>query len=302
MSAIYLLIALTFLNNAFFSISAGFFSLFLYRIMLIAAFALFIWRMRDKGTYISQWQQIRVKGILGFFAGMVSLRAHLTAVGPLGDRRSQYMSLLAMGMGFVFLVVMYIQRMDQVVTFYSIWLVMTVFVMGIGFYNHFTLNHLPNTSLYLGPAYKQHYPTAVFFNQNDFATFLSISFFLYLRRMRQMKNGYIKAFGLFGAIAALYLILLTESRASQLGIFAGAAIYVWLLMPRFLKKWSLIAAGGLGVICTAVFSAKIYSVFYDLFLASHKNYFSFCQSILVFYALCDKCCEEALIKNIKVKR
>ncbi|MCO6705160.1 hypothetical protein KQH24_32880, partial [Streptomyces sp. CHB9.2] len=46
------------------------------------------------------------------------------------------------------------------------------------------------------------------------------------------------------------------------------AIYVWLLMPRFLKKWSLITAGGLGVICIAVFSAKIYSVFYDLFLAS----------------------------------
>ena len=66
MSAIYLLIALTFLNNAFFSISVGFFSLFLYRIMLIAVFALLIWRMRDKGTYILQWQQIRVKGILGF--------------------------------------------------------------------------------------------------------------------------------------------------------------------------------------------------------------------------------------------
>ena len=259
MSAIYLLIALTFLNNAFFSISAGFFSLFLYRIMLIAAFALFIWRMRDKGTYISQWQQIRVKGILGFFAawflyGLISLLwAHSVTDGL------KYMSLLAMGMGFVFLVVMYIQRIDQVVTFYSIWLVMTVFVMGIGFYNHFTLNHLPNTSLYLGPAYKQHYPTAVFFNQNDFATFLSISFFLYLACMRQMKNGYIKAFGLLGAIAALYLILLTESRASLLGIFAGVAIYVWLLMPRFLKKWSLIAAGGLGVICIAVFSAKIYS-------------------------------------------
>jgi len=57
--------------------------------------------------------------------------------------------------------------------------------------------------------------------------------------MRQMKNGYIKAFGLLGAIAALYLILLTESRASLLGIFAGVAIYVWLLLPRFLKKWSI---------------------------------------------------------------
>ncbi|ABV63860.1 teichuronic acid biosynthesis protein TuaE [Bacillus pumilus] len=268
MSAIYLLTTLTFLNNAFFSISAGFFSLFLYRIMLIAAFALFIWRMREKGTYISQWQQIRVKGILGFFSawflyGLISLLwAHSVTDGL------KYMSLLAMGMGFVFLVVMYIQRMDQVVTFYSIWLVMTVFVMGIGFYNHFTLNHLPNTSLYLGPAYKQHYPTSVFFNQNDFATFLSISFFLYLACMRQMKNGYIKAFGLLGAIAALYLILLTESRASLLGIFAGVAIYVWLLLPRVLKKWSIIAASGLVVIGIAVFSAKIYSTFYDLFLAS----------------------------------
>ncbi|MCP1150317.1 O-antigen ligase family protein [Bacillus sp. 1735sda2] len=268
MSAIYLLITLTFLNNAFFSISAGFFSLFLYRIMLIAAFVLFIWRMREKGTYISQWQQIRVKGILGFFAawflyGLISLLwAHSVTDGL------KYMSLLAMGMGFVFLVVMYIQRMDQVVIFYSIWLVMTVFVMGIGFYNHFTLNHLPNTSLYLGPAYKQHYPTSVFFNQNDFATFLSISFFLYLACMRQMKNGYIKAFGLLGAIAALYLILLTESRASLLGIFAGVAIYVWLLLPRVLKKWSIIAASGLVVIGIAVFSAKIYSTFYDLFLAS----------------------------------
>ena len=268
MSAIYLLIALTFFNNAFFSISAGFFSLFLYRIMLIAAFALFLWRMRDKGSYISQWQQIRVKGILGFFAawflyGLISLLwAHSVTDGL------KYMSLLAMGMGFVFLIVMYIQRLDQVVTFYSIWLVMTVFVMGIGFYNHFTLNHLPNTSLYLGPAYKQHYPTSVFFNQNDFATFLSISFFLYLACMRQMKNGYLKVFGFLGAIAALYLILLTESRASLLGIFAGVAIYVWLLLPRFLKKWSIIAASALVVIGIAVFSAKIYSVFYDLFLAS----------------------------------
>ncbi|MDM5299618.1 O-antigen ligase family protein [Bacillus pumilus] len=268
MSAIYLLIAFTFLNNAFFSIHVSFFSLFLYRILLLVAFALFIWRMRDKGTYISQWQHIRVKGILGFFAawflyGLISLLwAHSVTDGL------KYMSLLAMGMGFVFLVVMYIQRMDQLVTFYSIWLVMTVFVMGIGFYNHFTLNHLPNTSLYLGPAYKQHYPTSVFFNQNDFATFLSISFFLYVACMRQMKNGYVKAFGLLGAISALYLILLTESRASLLGIFAGIAIYVWLLMPRFLKKWSLIAVAGLGVVFIAVFSAKIYSVFNDLFLAS----------------------------------
>ena len=167
---------------------------------------------------------------------MVSLRTHLTALGSFGHRRPEIYVSSCDGNGFCLSCGHVHSANGSDRDFYSIWLVMTVFVMGIGFYNHLTLNHLPNTSLYLGPAYKQHYPTAVFFNQNDFATFLSISFFLYVACMRQMKNGYIKAFGLLGAILALYLILLTESRASLLGILAGAAIYVWLLMPRFLKS------------------------------------------------------------------
>ncbi len=37
MAVIYILIACTFLNNAFFAIHLGFFSLFLYRLLLIAA-------------------------------------------------------------------------------------------------------------------------------------------------------------------------------------------------------------------------------------------------------------------------
>ncbi|MGE6630238.1 teichuronic acid biosynthesis protein TuaE [Bacillus sp. NPDC077027] len=268
MVALYILIALTFLNNAFFSVNVGFFSLFLYRIMLIVVFVLFVWRMREQGTYIPKWQNIRLKGILGFFAawflyGLISLLwAHSVTDGV------KYMSLLAMGIGFVFLAVMYIQRMDQVITFYSIWLVMTVFLMAIGFYNHFTLHHLPNTSLYLGPEYKQHYPTAVFFNQNDFATFLSISFFLYLACMRQMKNGYVKAFGFIGALLAFCLILLTESRASLLGVLAGIAIYIWLILPRLLKKWSIFTACALSIVIVAIFSSKIYSVFHELFFAS----------------------------------
>ncbi|MET1176391.1 hypothetical protein ABWU89_32780, partial [Paenibacillus amylolyticus] len=77
-----------------------------------------------------------------------------------------YLFLLAMGMFFVFLVVMFFQKMDRILAFYYIWLVMTVFLMVIGFYNHFTLFHLQSSTLYNGPHYKQLYPTSVFFNQN----------------------------------------------------------------------------------------------------------------------------------------
>lgn len=68
-------------------------------------------------------------------------------------------------------------KMERLMIVYAIWLVMTVFLMIIGFYNHITHHHLASSTLYSGPEYKQHYPTSVFFNQNDFATFLSISFF-----------------------------------------------------------------------------------------------------------------------------
>ncbi|MCI4140360.1 hypothetical protein MMJ09_27820, partial [Bacillus vallismortis] len=76
---------------------------------------------------------------------------------------------------------------------------------------------LPSSTLYRGPEYKQHYPTSVFFNQNDVATFLSISFFFYITMVKNIKNGYIKAIGFVLSLCALYLIFATGSRASLLG-------------------------------------------------------------------------------------
>ncbi|MDL5143138.1 teichuronic acid biosynthesis protein TuaE [Bacillus atrophaeus] len=267
MAVIYLLIACTFLNNAFFAIHLGFFSLFLYRILLIAAGCLHFAGMLRNRTHIQRWNRLNVKGILLFFAfwfiyGLISLLWAKSVTEGI-----KYLALLAMGIFMIYLIVMYIQKMERILIFYTIWLVMTVVLMGIGIYNNITLHHLPTSTLYNGPEYKQHYPTSVFFNQNDFATFLSISFFFYLTMAKNIKNGYLKGIGLLLSLCALYLIILTGSRASLLGVFAGAAVYIFILLPSVLKK-AAIWLSAVGCAAFAIlFANRIFSVFWKLFLA-----------------------------------
>ncbi|MFP7232949.1 O-antigen ligase family protein [Bacillus subtilis] len=267
MAVIYILIACTFLNNAFFAIHLGFFSLFLYRLLLIVAGCLHVIGMVRNRTHIERWNGLQVKGILLFFAfwfiyGLVSLLWAKSVTAGI-----KYLALLAMGIFFVYLIVMYVQKMERLMIVYSIWLVMTILLMIIGFYNHITHHHLPSSTLYSGPEYKQHYPTSVFFNQNDFATFLSISFFLYIALVKNVKNGYIKAIGLFLSVCALYLIFATGSRASLLGIFAGAAVYIFIVLPSVLKKIAIwLSAAGI-TIFAVLFASRIYTKFWELFLA-----------------------------------
>lgn len=199
---------------------------------------------------------------------MVYIRSPIVIVGKIVTYGIKYLALMGMGMFLIYLIVMFIQRFDQLMVFYGIWLVMTIFVMAIGFYNHFTHNHLPSSTLYNGPQYKQHYPTSVFFNQNDFATFLCISFFLYAAAVKNMKNGYVKAVSLLLAICALYLIILTGSRASLLGICAGAAVYVFILLPSLLKKFALYAAGAGAALFAVLFAGRITNAVLNLFFSS----------------------------------
>ncbi|AIU75587.1 MULTISPECIES: teichuronic acid biosynthesis protein TuaE [Bacillus] len=267
MGLIYILIACTFLNQAFFAVHLGFFSLFIYRLLLIGAGALHIAGILTNRHHIDRWNRVNVKGVLMFFAlwftyGLLSLLWAKSVTYGI-----KYLALMGMGMFLIYLIVMFIQRFDQLMVFYGIWLVMTIFVMAIGFYNHFTHNHLPSSTLYNGPQYKQHYPTSVFFNQNDFATFLCISFFLYAAAVKNFKNGYVKAVSLLLAICALYLIILTGSRASLLGICAGAAVYVFILLPYLLKKFALYAAGAGAALFAVLFAGRITNAVLNLFSA-----------------------------------
>ncbi|GKU84550.1 hypothetical protein NCCP28_39460 [Niallia sp. NCCP-28] len=112
---------------------------------------------------------------------------------------------------------------------------MTSILLMLGLINYYGHIQLPSSGLFGGEAYKQSYPTAVFFNQNDFAAFLSISLFFYLAAAKNCSKKWSRNSALLLSCISLYLIYLTESRASILAIIVGIIFYIFILANKKIK-------------------------------------------------------------------
>jgi teichuronic acid biosynthesis protein TuaE len=252
----YLLVMTTFLNQSVLSIHIGFFSLFLYRLVLILAVIIFFACYRKEKNPFQYWNQVNVKRVLIFLLlwlayGFISL---LWAKSLMDGFK--YMVLMGTGVLFVFLAVFSFKTFARLIWFYGIWMFMTFILLVIGLMNHFAHIQLPSSTLYGGPEYKLSYPTAVFFNQNDFATFLSISFFFYFFAAKNSRSVWLKTFALLLALLSVYMIYLTESRASLLGIMVGIIVYLFMLLPASIKKVTVIICSVTAVVCSVVFFNK----------------------------------------------
>lgn len=257
----YLLVITTFLNQSVLNIHVGFFSIFLYRLVLIAAVILFFSRVMKERNLPHNWKQVNVKGILLFLLfwlayGAVSL---LWAKSVIEGIKS--LILLGMGISFVFLSVFTFKKMIHLFLFYGIWLFMSVILMVIGLINHFAHIQLPTSTLYGSNEYKLSYPTSVFFNQNDFATFLTISFFFYLSLTKNSKYIFLKMTSLLLAINCVYLIYLTDSRASLLGVMIGLIVYLFILLPTYLKRVAAMIGSSIFLLSAIVFFGKLVHLF-----------------------------------------
>ena len=271
-SVMYLLVLTTFLNQSVLNIHVGFFSIFLYRLLLIAVVILFTLHAMKERNLAHYWNQVNVKGVLFFLLfwmayGAVSL---LWAKSVIEGIKS--LILLGMGISFVFLAVFTFRKMTNLFLFYGIWMFMTVILLMIGLLNHFAHIQLPTSTLYGAAEYKLSYPTSVFFNQNDFATFLTISFFFYLSLTKNSNSVFLKTTSLLLAILSVSMIYLTESRASLLGIVIGFSVYMFILLPTFFKRMAVMVGSAIILLSAIVFYGKIVHLVERLF--SGSSYYS----------------------------
>ncbi|WP_078550016.1 teichuronic acid biosynthesis protein TuaE [Litchfieldia alkalitelluris] len=267
----FLLICSTFLNQSIFTIHLGFFSLFLYRMLLITVVTLFVLHIFKEKNFIDYWNQVHVKGILLFFLvwivyGTISLLWVKSLIAGI-----KYLFLLGIGIAFIFLAVFLLKKLSQLFAVYLFWSVMSMLLLILGCVNHFGHIQLPSSTLYGAPEYKLGYPTAVFFNQNDFATFLTISFFFYFSALKNSRNSYFKCGAFILSGLSVYMIYLTESRASLLAIGVGLIIYVLMIVPSLLKKVIVITSALTITLLFYLNIEKIYSILLQLSEASTES-------------------------------
>lgn len=232
----YLLVAATFLNQSVFSINIDFFQLFFYRLMLLVTAALYFFYGVQRKWIIKDIYHFPLKGVWLFFCiwfvyGCISVLWAKSFIDAI-----KYMLLLAAGILFIYLSNVILTRISHILIMYGIWLGMTSILLVLGLVNYYGHIQLSSSGLFGGAAYKQSYPTAVFFNQNDFAAFLSISFFFYVAAARNCSKKWSRNSALLLSCISVYLIYLTESRASLLAIVVGGISYIFILANKKVKK------------------------------------------------------------------
>jgi len=156
---------------------------------------------------------------------------------------------LFIGISIVFFALQYVRTQRDVAIFFFVWLAVFFLFSAHGLYEHLTGIHLPMSKLFGDPRQWVRYtPTGFFHNQNDFATFLALGLPFAFSLFRYAKRNYVKALAMGAMLLALYLMVLTGSRANLLAITIGTGfILVCLTNIR----------GKLKVIITLVFLGLI---------------------------------------------
>lgn len=245
-----LMLGTSFLGSALFTKSVGPITLFPYRILLVLlTITLFYNWLKKDFTIKDQFQIPFVYLFLIAWIGY-SLLALSWSV-ELIPALKEVITLLT-GILVIFYVSVIFKQEKNYREFFTIWVVMGFLLIGIGFINHFLHIHLSISRIIHAYSYQQGIPTSVFVNENDFGSFLGITFFFFLSLMKNGKRLIYQFAGLFGVISSIYLILITESRANYIGVFLGLVFWFVFLVRR--KEKLLISLAGAAVAPLAIFA------------------------------------------------
>ena len=243
----YLLIASSFIGPAII-FNIGPIGLFPFRIvyLLIMGMSAVIY-IRNKAFY--DWKLIRTKPIFHFLLfWFVYACLSLTWAQSLtyGIKNVFY---LFTGISLIVLVSFYFKELRNYIAFFYIWIFVYIGLVFLGLWNHFTQQHLSLSRINDLPSYMQGVPTAVFGNENDYASYLVISIFFVWYFIKHNRLLLIKLIGLTFIVTTIYLIYLTNSRANYISILLGFGVwfifYSEKVTRRFLVSIGVLAALGI---------------------------------------------------------
>jgi len=261
---LYLTIISGFLGSVLLTIDIGPFSLFPFRIFLLLLWFFFIlWFFLEGGKL--NISHIKIKEYLLFL--LFWLCWAILSFGWVEDKGGAIRDIifLFMGCSLIFFTVFYWRNLKDLKWFYYIWILFLIILIPIGFWEHFTGNHLAVSGLYgsMHPVAK-FMASTVFHNPNDFATFLVLSFPFLISFLRYSKNFFKKIFTIFLILCSLYLLLFTYSRVNYLALIVEI-FFLFLFIFKFKAKFKAIILISLILISVLIIFPKQFSEITGLF-------------------------------------
>jgi len=212
------------LGMSVFSVKVGNYHLFPYRILIPLIWLISIIRLiRNRGQLEIQPIKIKVFGLfllVWFLYAVISFNWAIDKTGAI-----RHIFFLALSFSLILFSVLFFDTIDDLYIVSIIWLGFLSLMLILGFFESTYGYHLPVSRYYQSQRLKL-FPTGVFYNENDFATYLSLSapfllsYFLFAKK-------FLYRFLLLGSfLALLYVMVSTDSRANFIAIILEIGFFV----------------------------------------------------------------------------
>lgn len=205
--------------------------IFPFRIFLILMWLLFIGAIIFISNGRLNLSHIKVKTYLKFFALWLgySFISMTWAADQIEALRN--IIFLFMGISIVFFLVYYFRNLNYLKWLYWLWVLIFVALIPIGIWEVMTGNHLAVSGLSKETRPLALFgPTTVFYNQNDFATYIALTLPMTLVWIRYYPKLYSRVLGVLVFIAGLFLLMMTTSRSCFIAVFMGLAFWFIFLL------------------------------------------------------------------------
>ncbi|MEH7384297.1 O-antigen ligase family protein [Bacillus sp. JJ1521] len=255
-----LLLITSFLGSGLLAVPVGPISIFPFRLILMLLVALTVIYIVNRGPLVLM-NEIRVMPIILFILSWLCIGLLSISWSISWEDGIKEIIYLTTGILVVFYVTFLYKGEMKYVEFYYIWVLMTILLVGIGYINYLFQYHLPVSRINNVYDYQKSIPTAVFTNENDFASFLSISIFFFVALIMNGKVPILKIIGLLGIPLITYLILVTSSRANLLAVMLGLLFWFFFILRNRQKMIVLYGAMILFVLANLLFTDQLSKVY-----------------------------------------
>jgi teichuronic acid biosynthesis protein TuaE len=135
-----------------------------------------------------------------------------------------------MGISVIFFSIYYFRKIEDLQKVQWIWFGVFSTLIILGFWEHLSGQHLIMSKFYLSTNENIMFiPTGVFHNENDYATFLVLGIPFAISLFRNKEKILFRFLGMETVAGAIYLIVVTGSRANILAVLLELAIFLLLI-------------------------------------------------------------------------
>ena len=239
-----------FLGMALFSFEIKNIQIFPYRILLPLIWLIIIFKViQNKG--ILDIPPVKVKKFIIFL--LVWLIYSILSINWAIDKMSaiRHVAFLFLSFSLIIFSVFYFNTIEDLKVVSMIWLVFLGLTIFIGIIEITYGVHLPVSRLYgTENEYYKYTPTALFYNPNNFATFLSLSVPYLLSYFFFTKKFSYRLLCFLTFLVSLYVLYETQSRANFIAVFLviGYYLIVFFSLQTKRKEIYYIVAGSLSIL------------------------------------------------------